>query len=636
MAGPNQDFRSPGKDLRSAQAKPGRALVALLLLVVLLTAGMFLTGANTPRLGIDLAGGTSITLSATEDSRNEGAVNEENLATAVDIIERRVNGLGVSEATVQSQGDRNIVVNIPRGTDETQAREQVGTTAQLGFRQVLSVQPAFALPEGEDGAEPGTGEDDGETAEEPGPEGDTEGDAEGTGEDGEETDGTDSTDQSLRAPGTSTGVTTVTNASFRTDETTDEAVEETDSADEGTAQEDGEETPGEESDEDGAPAEGEEGFELPEAESGLAAELAALDCSTAEARQEARSAAADAADEDPIVACDEEGFYKYELGPVAVPGTDITGADSVYDTQQGLGWIVTMDFNSEGARKFADITAQLATEFEPRNQFAIVLDGEVRSAPRVSERLGGGSAMIQGNFDSETAGALANVLKFGALPITFEIANVNTVSPTLGSEQLRAGLIAGGIGLALVFGYLIFYYRALSAVAIASLVLMAGLTYVIMTLLGPAIGFALSLPAICGAIVAVGITADSFIVYFERVRDEVRAGRPIRAAIERGWPRARRTIIVSDVVSFLSAIVLFLVSVGSVQGFAFVLGLTTALDLIIVFLLTKPLLTLAGRRKFFAKGHKWSGLDPKRLGARPPIRRTGRRPVPVTAEPKEA
>ncbi|MBB0231447.1 protein translocase subunit SecD [Streptomyces calidiresistens] len=599
---------------------------------------MFLTGANTPRLGIDLAGGTSITLSATEDSRNEGAVNEENLATAVDIIERRVNGLGVSEATVQSQGDRNIVVSIPRGTDEEQAREQVGTTAQLGFRQVLSVQPAFTLPEGEEGPEPGEG--DGETAEEPDTEGDPEGDAEGTGEDGaedgEEADGTDSTDQSLRTPGATAGTTTATNASFRTDETTDEAVEETDGTEGETAQEDGGETPGGEEGEDGAPAEGEEGFELPEAESGLAAELAALDCSTPEARQEARSAAADAPDENPIVACDEEGFYKYELGPVAVPGTDITGADAVYDTQQGLGWIVTMDFNSEGARKFADITAQLATEFEPRNQFAIVLDGEVRSAPRVSERLGGGSAMIQGNFDSETAGALANVLKFGALPITFEIANVTTVSPTLGSEQLRAGLIAGGIGLALVVGYLVFYYRALSAIAIASLILMAGLTYVIMTLLGPAIGFALSLPAICGAIVAVGITADSFIVYFERVRDEVRAGRPIRAAIERGWPRARRTIIVSDVVSFLSAIVLFLVSVGSVQGFAFVLGLTTALDLIIVFLLTKPLLTLAGRRKFFAKGHKWSGLDPKRLGARPPIRRTGRRPVPVTAEPKEA
>ncbi|MCE7079722.1 protein translocase subunit SecD [Streptomyces sp. ST2-7A] len=629
MAGPNQDFRSPRKDLRSSQAKPGRALLALSLLAVLLTGGMFLTGANTPRLGIDLAGGTSITLSATEDSRNDGAVTEENLATAVDIIERRVNGLGVSEATVQSQGDRNIVVNIPQGTDETQAREQVGTTAQLGFRQVLSVQPAFTLPEGEEGGEPGdaeNGEGDGETAEEPG----TEGDAEESGEESGENDG-DSTDQSLRAPGAPAGATTVTNASFRTDETTDEAVEETDGTDEGTAQEDGEE-----SEEDGAPGEGEEGFELPEAESGLAAELAALDCSTPEARQEARSAAADAPDENPIVACDEEGFYKYELGPVAVPGTDITGADSVYDTQQGLGWIVTMDFNSEGARKFADITAQLATEFEPRNQFAIVLDGEVRSAPRVSERLGGGSAMIQGNFDSETAGALANVLKFGALPITFEIANVNTVSPTLGSEQLRAGLIAGGIGLALVVGYLVFYYRALSVIAVSSLILMAGLTYVIMTLLGPAIGFALSLPAICGAIVAVGITADSFIVYFERVRDEVRAGRPIRAAIERGWPRARRTIIVSDVVSFLSAIVLFLVSVGSVQGFAFVLGLTTALDLLIVFLLTKPMLTLAGRRKFFARGHKWSGLDPKRLGARPPIRRTGRRPVPVTAEPKEA
>ncbi|MDB1088935.1 protein translocase subunit SecD [Streptomyces sp. ACA25] len=603
MAGPNQDFRSPKKDLRAAQAKPGRALLLILLLAVMLTGGMLLTGEKTPRLGIDLAGGTSITLSATADARNQDAINPTNLQTAVDIIERRVNGLGVSEAEVQSQGDRNIIINIPRGTDQQQAREQVGTTAQLGFRPVWSIQSA--LPAGEESELP-PGEPD-EAEEGPDGAGDAENpDDAGGAEDGADTD-EERTDQSLPSLSGQTGdaasATVATQASFRTE----------DGADEEEAEEQEAEEP-----------------------AGLEAELGALDCTTEEARGEAVRAAANAEESDPVVTCDQEGFVKYELGPVAVPGTGVDDADAVLDTERGLGWIVTMNFSSEGSRQFADITAELATQFEPRNQFAIVLDGEVVSAPRVSQRLGGGSAQIEGNFTQEDAQELANILKFGALPITFEEANMTTVSPTLGTEQLKAGLIAGGIGLLLVAGYLFFYYRVLSLVAIASLIVMGLMTYTIMTLLGPGIGFALSLPAVCGAIVAIGITADSFIVYFERIRDEVREGRPIRAAIERAWPRARRTILISDVVSFLAAVVLFLVSVGSVQGFAFVLGLTTALDIIIVFWLTKPLVTLAARKKFFYGGNKWSGLDPARLGANPPLRRGARRPVTVPAEPKEA
>jgi preprotein translocase subunit SecD len=607
----------------------------MLVIAGLLGGGMLLTEENTPRLGIDLAGGTSITLTATADERNKDAVNPTNLDTAVGIIERRVNGLGVSEAEVQTQGDRNIVINIPKGTDETQARQQVGTTAQLGFRPVWAAEQV-GLPPGEQdpGAEDPEAEDpdadpDAEDPDAEDPDAEGSGDTDGEGTDATDPDAADTGDgtedeadrsdrssgrdqSSLGAP---SGVAEAGHASLRTQDD-----EETDPPAEGEEGEEGEET-------------GEPGEPVPGA---LAAELAALDCVTPEGRLAASNAAAEAEETEAVVTCDREGFFKYELGPVAVPGTDVSSADSRYDTEQGLGWIVVMEFNSAGGKKFADITSELSTQAPPRNQFAIVLDGETVSAPRVSERLGGGSATISGSFNQESAGDLANVLKYGALPITFEEANVVTISATLGDEQLKAGLIAGGIGLILVFGYLIFYYRALALIAIGSLAAMALLTYAIMTLLGPGIGFALSLPAVCGAIVAIGITADSFIVYFERIRDEVREGRPIRAAIERAWPRARRTILVSDVVSFLAAIVLFIVSVGTVQGFAFVLGLTTALDVVIVFLLTKPLVTLAARRKFFARGHKWSGLDPKRLGARPPIRRTTGRRVTVPADPKEA
>jgi preprotein translocase subunit SecD len=297
-------------------------------------------------------------------------------------------------------------------------------------------------------------------------------------------------------------------------------------------------------------------------------------------------------------------------------------------------WIVTMDFTEAGAKKFQKITSRLSQQQPPMNQFAIVLDGEVVSAPQVNQTLSA-SAEITGNFDQDSAQNLGNILSYGALPLSFEEDSVTTVTAALGGEQLKAGLIAGAIGLALVVIYLVVYYRGLSLIALLSLGVSAILTYTIMTLLGPAIGFALNLPAVCGAIVAIGITADSFIVYFERIRDEIREGRTLRPAVERAWPRARRTVLVSDFVSFLAAAVLFVVTVGKVQGFAFTLGLTTLLDVVVVFFFTKPVMTLMARRKFFASGHPWSGLDPKRLGAKPPLRRSRRTTAPTT-DPKEA
>ncbi|MGP3969125.1 protein translocase subunit SecD [Streptomyces sp. 6N223] len=609
--------------------------------MVALTGGMFLSGHTTPRLGIDLAGGTSITLEAVAEKGHEDAINSTNLNTAVSIIERRVNGLGVSEAEVQTQGGKNIIVNIPKGTDEREAREQVGTTAELGFRPVLTAAAATPAPQDQSGGSGDSGNsgdsdnsdgsgdssgsgDSGDSGSGNGQNSDSgdSGSGDGSGEDsgsGDQSgDGTDS--QSMPAPG---GTTNATTASYTTQDGED------------TGSGSGEDT-GSGSGEDTGSGSGEgsgEGSQQEQAND-VFTRLNELDCSTEKARLEASQAAAQAPDDAEVVTCDSEGVEKFALGPVAIPGTDVSDADAVFDSQTGKGWIVQMEFNSSGAGKFADTTEQLAGQAEPMNRFAIVLDGEVVSAPSVSERLGGGRAEISGNFNQDSSEELANILKYGALPLNFEEASVSTVSPTLGGEQLRAGLIAGAIGLALVVLYLVLYYRGLSFIAFSSLVVSAILTYTIMSLLGPAIGFALNLPAVCGAIVAIGITADSFIVYFERIRDEIREGRTLRPAVERAWPRARRTILVSDFVSFLAAAVLFAVTVGKVQGFAFTLGLTTLLDVVVVFLFTKPLMTLMARRRFFSSGHAWSGLDPRRLGVRSP--RGGRRPATVPSDVKEA
>ncbi|MFF4275551.1 protein translocase subunit SecD [Streptomyces sp. NPDC001536] len=575
----------------SAQSKPGRSLALILIAIVALTGGMFLSGHTTPRLGIDLAGGTSITLEAKADQGS--AINKANMDTAVEIMNRRVNGLGVSEAEVQTQGDRNIIVNIPKGTNSKEARDQVGTTAKLYFRPVLA-QEATGAPAAT--ASPSASAS-GSSSASPSP---STSESATTGEKA-------TSSNSPSASATTQG--RAASDALKADPTPSGSASASASA---------------------SPSASASGGTSADAK--LQAAYAALDCS----KQAQRNKAGDGAKpEDSTVGCGEiQGvWYKYLLGPAAVAGTEVDKAQAVYDTQTAAGWQVTMDFNKSGAKKFADITAQLAQNTQPQNEFGIVLDGQVVSSPYVSQSITGGQAQISGSFTQEEAQGLANMLSYGALPLSFQEQSVTTVTAALGTDQLHAGLLAGAIGLALVVLYLVFYYRGLSLVAIASLLVSGILTYVLMALLGPAIGFALNLPAVCGAIVAIGITADSFIVYFERIRDEIREGRSLRPAVERAWPRARRTILVSDFVSFLAAAVLFIVTVGKVQGFAFTLGLTTVLDVVVVFFFTKPLMTLLARRKFFASGNKWSGLDPKSLGAKPPLRRT-RRPAPV--ETKEA
>ncbi|MDQ1039953.1 preprotein translocase subunit SecD [Streptomyces sp. V3I8] len=584
---------APKKGRQGTQGRPGRTLALILIAIVALTGGMFASGHTTPRLGIDLAGGTSITLQAKNEPGQKNAINKTNMNTAVDIMNRRVNGLGVSEAEVQTQGDSNIIVNIPKGTNSKQAREQVGTTAKLYFRPVLTTEVSGADP----AASPS-----------PSASGSPSGSPSASDEESEKA--TSSSSPSASATSQGRAVTDALKA--------DPTPSASSTGDASAA---------------ASPSASASASADP-ATAKLQAEYTALDCS----KKTARATAGDGVKaSEPTVACGQNSqgqWQKYILGPAEVEGTDVDKASAVFDTQGAAGWKVTMDFTGKGGKKFASITGKLAQNQSPQNQFAIVLDGEVVSDPYVSQALTGGTAEISGSFDQQEAQDLANMLSYGALPLTFTEASVTTVTAALGGEQLEAGLIAGAIGLALVVIYLVLYYRGLSLIAIASLLVSGIMTYVIMALLGPTIGFALNLPAVCGAIVAIGITADSFIVFFERIRDEIREGRSMRPAVERAWPRARRTILVSDFVSFLAAAVLFVVTVGKVQGFAFTLGLTTLLDVVVVFTFTKPLMTLLARRKFFGEGHSWSGLDPKRLGVQPPLRRTRRVSAPV--DTKEA
>ncbi|MFD9566978.1 protein translocase subunit SecD [Streptomyces sp. NPDC059994] len=588
MAAPKKGRRPAG-----AQGRPGRTLVLFLIAMVALAGGMFASGHKTPRLGIDLAGGTSITLKAKAEPGQEKAINKANMDTAVSIMNRRVNGLGVSEAEVQTQGDRNIIVNIPKGTNSEQARQQVGTTAKLYFRPVLTVAagtPTKPAPSTKPSPSASKGADKNGDKNKPS--------------------STTSAKPSSKSTPQGRAVTDALKADGKPSPKTTPSPGTPNTSKPGT-------TPPTPSANDTA------------AVAKLQKDFESLDCSTKESRAKA---AFGSKATDTIASCSQEGDAKYILGPAEVDGTDVKKAKAVIDQQNGQ-WIVTMDFTGKGSKKFQSITGKLSKQQPPQNQFAITLDGQVVSAPSVRVVLSA-SAEISGSFNQRSASDLANVLSYGALPLSFEEQSVTTVTAALGADQLHAGLIAGAIGLALVIIYLVLYYRGLALVAILSLVVSAILTYVIMALLGPAINFALNLPAVCGAIVAIGITADSFIVYFERIRDEIREGRTLRPAVERAWPRARRTIMVSDFVSFLAAAVLFIVTVGKVQGFAFTLGLTTLLDIVVVFLFTKPVMTLLARRKFFANGHPWSGLDPQRLGAKPPLRRSRRASAPT--DPKEA
>ena len=349
-----------------------------------------------------------------------------------------------------------------------------------------------------------------------------------------------------------------------------------------------------------------------------------------------------------IVSCGTSNgvLFKFALDTAKVLGKQVHSASAGLQSGSTF-WQVNLNFNSAGTTAFGNVTSQMFSKYgqyrgtqsplAPLDDLAVVLDGKVISFPQINGSIVGGQAQITGNFDQSSATYLANILSYGALPLSFHQQSLESVSPQLGHDQLDAGLIAAGLGLILVVVYLFFYYRGLAIVAVSSLVIAALLAYLSVIALGKYQHYALSLAGIAGLIVAIGITADSFVVFFERLRDEVReGGKSLRTAVEHGWVRARRTILVSDTVSFLAAALLYYFSIGDVRGFAFTLGLTTIIDVLVVFTFTKPMMTLLARTKFFGGGHPLSGLDPVRLGARAPWRGGPRAPArparPATAK----
>lgn len=501
-------------------------------------------GSWTPKLALDLEGGTQIIL---EPSVAEGeSVSQEQLDQAVSIIRQRVDASGVSEAEINTQGGQNVVVAIPGELDE-QTRARIESSAKLELRPVLladaasnqSIDPS-ASPEPAEGAE----------------------------EELESTPTAEPTDASDPA-----WITPALQDRFDT-----------------------------------------------------------FDCAEID-----ESGANVAPSDEPLVTCDATRTIKYLLGPVEVGGEDIVDAtNGMVQTQTGATtgqWAVNIVFNERGAEEFAEVSQRLfaLNGQTPRDQFAFVLDGAVLSAPQMNGVITDGRPQVTGSFDQESSKALADQLKFGALPISFEVQSSDTISATLGSSQLQAGLIAGLIGLVLVVIYTLFQYRLLGSVTIASLIIVGIITYLTITILSWREGYRLSLAGVAGLIVAIGFTADSFIVYFERVRDELRDGRPLVGAVEAGWKRALRTILSSKGMNLLAAIVLFILAVGSVRGFAFTLGLTTVIDVIVVILFTHPMLQLMAQTRFFSSGHPWSGLDPKALGAVYRGRAEFRKPVTVPA-----
>lgn len=564
--------------MATTTSRPLRALIVLMALVAALIGLMALSKTWTPKLGLDLQGGTTITLTA-RNTTGSGSVDPASLQQARGIIQNRVDSLGVGESEVVTAGNDQIIVTVPNVQQDDLVR-LVGQTAVLRFRAVyLAEQVTPPAPAGPSPSVSGAPSAVPSTEPSPGP--------------------------SANAPSTAPS------AEPRSSATNQRPLPGLPTAPPAPVVPCSAEAPGTPPD---------KAVEWQPTQN-CQAQFASFTCDTPQTESP----------DQPLFACDQGGTERYLLGPTLIEGNQLTGATAGVP-QNGIQWVVNLDFNAAGGTSFENATRALSARPEPGNRFAIVLDGRSISAPSVSAAIPGGSAEISGSFNQKSATELANVLKYGALPLAFDVSEVSNVSATLGGEQLRAGLIAGIIGLTLVIAFCFLYYRGLGLVVVASLAIAGIITYASMVLLGSSVGFALNLPGIAGAIVAIGITADSFVIYFERIRDEVRDGRSLRTAVETGWRRARQTVLIADAVSMLSAVVLFILAIGSVKGFAFTLGLTTLIDILVVFMFTKPLMTLLARTRFFGGGHKLSGLDPGHLGvqALPGVRR---RPAQRIATP---
>lgn len=545
------DRRGLGRTELARAVSTARASLVALAVVTIALLGLLSWGTGQghtgwgPRLALDLEGGTQMILTPELTGEQQGQeISQEQLDQAVEIIRQRVDGSGVSEAEVATQGGQNIVVSMP-GTPDQETRDLIQTSAEMSFRPVLMVGPAQATPE----------------------------------------------DQ--RTP---------------EDEQIEPTAEPTDSSDPNNV--DGE----------------------------LMRQFEETDCTVPQTPEQRAQQDPDEA----VVACDPAGGGKYILGPVELQGTDIADAD--YGMAQGAGgttsgqYAVNLQFDDEGTDTFRELSERLnsigqTSPGDPRNQFAILLDGEVISAPSMDAVIPNGEAQITGGFTEEDAEFLSEQLRYGSLPVSFEISSEQQISATLGAEQLRWGIVAGLIGLLAVALYCLAQYRLLGLVTIASLAVLGVLSWLAITLLGWGMNYRLSMAGVAGLIVSIGMAADSFIVYFERIRDEIRIGRTVPAAIDHGWKRARQTVLASKAVNLIAAVVLYFVAVGNVRGFAFTLGLTAVIDLVVVFLFTHPMMVLLSRTRFFAQGRKGSGLDPETLDAVPFYRGAGRTRTPEDLDP---
>jgi preprotein translocase subunit SecD len=499
-----------------------------------------LTG-TTPRLGLDLQGGFSVVLEAPEGTDTEV------LEQAIEIMRRRIEALGdVQEPEISLLGDRNVEVQLPGVTDRERALAAVGRTGQLEFRPVLEVSPIPGLSPVFFGVDPG-GDDTTTTTTEP--------------EGGEDTTTTTEPDD------------TTTTTTAPVDPTAGIVLPE------GVTWCDDVEQPGCVDRESGLTPDPD-----PELEAFLAADTVT------------------------------GGGIVYRLAPARVLGADLEGARAEFLGSGGVGgpvtsqWVVTLDFSSVGAVRFQEVTRELASfaPGDPRRQFAIVLDGTVQSAPQVAldvdpaVGIPGGSAIItmgSGAGQQQAAHELSVVLRYGALPVALEQASVQSVSATLGSDSLRAGLIAGVLGLVLVAAAMLLYYRALGLVNIIGLSVFGSLILVVYSVLGEWRGVTLTLAGVTGLIVSIGITADSYIVYFERIKEEVRRGRSLRAAIDHGFVRSYRTIITASTLAFAASALLFLLAIGAVKGFALALGIATVASVIVAVAFTRPAVSLLARTR---------------------------------------
>ena len=602
--------------MASHKRRPVRALVTLTVAILAacaaLAIGHFVKGVTPyPDLALDLKGGTQLILTPTPTSEGQREITEEDITQAISIIRNRIDASGVSESEISSMGSSNIMVSIP-GTPSQEQLDLIRSSSQMNFRPVLRIGPAQGVLQNQQQPQvdnPQSGEQSGAQS------------------------GAQSGEQSSAQSGEQSGAGAADTAQSGVQSTAlDEATAR------GAADADGD---GVLSD---TPA------TTPENASDLAwvteqvmYDFLTLDCSASADVKRVEGAA-----DKPYAACDESGQIKYILGPVAVPGSDLTSATAAIarnNNGQSTGqWIVSLQFNHDGAEKFKDTSTILYGyhDSDPqgssyrgspdRNSFAVVLDGTVITAPSMQAIITNGEAQISGNFTAQSATALANQLQFGSLPLNFEVESEQQISATIGTDHLTIGLWAALIGFLLVILYLIWQYRGLAIISAGSLVIASVITYLVITLLSWAMGYRLSLAGVAGLIMAIGVTTDSFIVYFERVRDEVRDGRPLRAAVEEGWDRAKRTILVSDAVNLVAAVVLYLLAVGGVQGFAFTLGITTVIDIAVIFLFTHPMMELLIRTRFFGEGHKLSGLDPEHLGAKSSLVYAGRGRVVVRGE----